>query len=95
MQAIELMRRTGVEFNTMSTVNRLSEGRGREVYLFLKSIGSRFMQFMPVVEYTCRETPGSRPTSYRPTPREARWASGPCRPAPSATSCATSSTSGS
>ncbi len=61
MQAIELMRRTGVEFNTMSTVNRLSEGRGREVYLFLKSIGSRFMQFMPVVEYTCRETPGSRP----------------------------------
>lgn len=61
MHAIELMRRTGVEFNTMTTVNRLSEGRGREVYLFLKSIGSRFMQFMPVVEYTCRKKPGSRP----------------------------------
>lgn len=61
MHAIELMRRTGVEFNTMTTVNRLSEGRGREVYLFLKSIGSRFMQFMPVVEYTCRKEPGSRP----------------------------------
>lgn len=61
MQAIALMRRTGVEFNTMTTVNRLSEGRGREVYLFLKSIGSRFMQFMPVLEYTCRKSPDSRP----------------------------------
>lgn len=61
VRAIELMRRTGVEFNTMTTVNRLSEGRGREVYLFLKSIGSRFMQFMPVMEYTCRESPEARP----------------------------------
>jgi len=61
MQAIERMRRAGVEFNTMTTVNRLSEGRGREVYLFLKSIGSRFMQFMPVVEYTCRKSPADRP----------------------------------
>lgn len=61
MQAIARMRRAGVEFNTMTTVNRLSEGRGREVYLFLKSIGSRFMQFMPVVEYTCRQGPDSRP----------------------------------
>lgn len=51
MRAIELFRLYGVEFNTMTTVNRASEGRGLEVYQFLKSIGSRYMQFMPVVEH--------------------------------------------
>lgn len=61
MRAVELMRRTGVEFNTMSTVNRLSEGRGREVYRFLKSIGSRYMQFMPVVEHVAGGGDGRRP----------------------------------
>lgn len=52
VRAIAMMRSEGVEFNTLSTVNRMSEGRGAEVYEFLKSVGSRFMQFMPVVEHT-------------------------------------------
>ena len=51
MRGLEILRRTGVEFNTMSTVNKASEGRGLEVYQFLKYIGSRYMQFMPVVEH--------------------------------------------
>lgn len=51
VSGIQLLRSAGVEFNTMSTVNSRSEGRGLEVYQFLKSLGSRFMQFMPVVEH--------------------------------------------
>lgn len=51
MQGLETLRRHGVEFNTMSTVNHASEGRGLEVYQFLKNVGSRYMQFMPVVEH--------------------------------------------
>ena len=51
MAGLQLLRQGDVEFNTMSTVNRFSEGRGLEVYQFLKSLGSRFMQFMPVVEH--------------------------------------------
>ena len=51
MAGLRLLRQGDVEFNTMSTVNRFSEGRGLEVYQFLKSLGSRFMQFMPVVEH--------------------------------------------
>lgn len=50
MRAVELCAARGVEYNTLSTVNRLSEGRGAEVYRFLRGIGSRFMQFLPVVE---------------------------------------------
>ena len=48
---LRLLQQGGVEFNTMSTVNHFSEGRGLEVYQFLKSLGSRYMQFMPVVEH--------------------------------------------
>ena len=51
MHAVSLLRQRGVQFNTMTTVNKASEGRGAEVYRFLKSIGSRYMQFMPVVEH--------------------------------------------
>lgn len=51
IRGVELFHRYGVKFNTMTTVNKASVGRGAEVYAFLKSIGSRFMQFMPVVEH--------------------------------------------
>ena len=51
LRGIEMLHRYGVEFNTLTTINKASEGRGLEVYSFLKRIGSRYMQFMPVVEY--------------------------------------------
>lgn len=51
MRGLQYLREGGVEFNTMSTVNHASEGHGLEVYQFLKSIGSHYMQFMPVVEH--------------------------------------------
>ena len=51
VSAIGMLYRYGVEYNTMTTVNRASEGRGAEVYDFLKRLGTRFMQFMPVVEH--------------------------------------------
>jgi len=51
LRGIRALQRAGAPFNTMSTVNKASEGRGREVYRFLKSIGSHYMQLMPVVEH--------------------------------------------
>ncbi|CDN31207.1 Putative arylsulfatase regulatory protein [Mucinivorans hirudinis] len=51
MQAIERMHRHKTEFNTLSAVSRYSQGRGAEIYRFMKAIGSRYMQFLPVVEY--------------------------------------------
>jgi uncharacterized protein len=51
IQGVALLHQYKVEFNTLSVVTNLSEGRGREIYLFLKSLGSRYMQFLPVVEY--------------------------------------------
>lgn len=49
MRGLNLLIDNGVEFNTLSTVNAVSKGRGAEVYNFLKKTGSRVMQFLPVV----------------------------------------------
>ncbi|MBQ3882257.1 MAG: anaerobic sulfatase-maturation protein [Bacteroidales bacterium] len=51
MKGLQFLRNRDAQFNTLSTINKASEGRGLEVYQFLKSIGSRYMQFMPVVEH--------------------------------------------
>lgn len=51
MHGLETLHRSRVEFNTLTTVSKAGEGRGEEVYRFLKSVGSRYMQFMPVYEH--------------------------------------------
>lgn len=66
IRGIELMSRMGVEYNTLSVVNNLSEGRGAEVYRFMKSIGSRYMQFLPVVEHVVDVEGSSRPLIVAP-----------------------------
>ena len=68
MRGVNLLRQRGVQFNTMTTVNKASEGRGAEVYRFLKSIGSRYMQFMPVVEHVMYpvDSQGRMQTKARP-----------------------------
>lgn len=52
MKGIERLYRNRVEYNTLTTVNLHSEGRGAEVYNFLRGI-SLFMQFLPVAELLC------------------------------------------
>jgi uncharacterized protein len=57
MNVIELLHRHKVEFNTLSAVNSYNVHCASETYRFLKKIGSGFMQFLPVVEYTADERP--------------------------------------
>ncbi|MCK9628223.1 MAG: anaerobic sulfatase maturase, partial [Bacteroidales bacterium] len=59
MNGINLLKKYKVEFNTLSVVNKLSEKRGREVYQFLRNIGSHYMQFLPAVEHVV-EIPGRK-----------------------------------
>lgn len=51
MRGVELLHRYDVDFNTLTTVSKAGEGKGTEVYQFMKNIGSHYMQFMPVLEY--------------------------------------------
>jgi uncharacterized protein len=50
MRGLELLKKHGVEFNTLTVVNRANSQQPLEVYRFLKSIGSQFIQFIPLVE---------------------------------------------
>lgn len=81
ISGLTALRQAGASFNTMSTVNRHSEGRGLEVYQFLKSIGSRYMQFMPVVEHVKypvdkdgRKQKKARPFIVNPSAKDAEIA---------------------
>ena len=50
MRGIELLYANGVEFNTLTVVNRRNSNEPLEVYRFLRRIGSGFIQFIPLVE---------------------------------------------
>lgn len=67
LAGIEKLKRAGVEFNTLSAVGAASKGRGVDIYRFLKSIGSHYMQFLPVSEYTKIVDKYSRPVICSPT----------------------------
>lgn len=56
VKGIENLYRNNVEYNTLSTINHLSENQGLEVYQFLKRCGTNFMQFLPVMEFVNKTT---------------------------------------
>ncbi len=51
MKGLALLIKHKVEFNTLSVVNDYNAKYPDEVYRFLKNAGSRYMQFLPVVEW--------------------------------------------
>ncbi len=74
MEGVRLMAQSGVEFNTLSVVNHLCEGRGAEIYQFFKSIGSKYMQFLPAVEHVVDKEGHHRPLIVSPETENARIA---------------------
>lgn len=49
-RGIEALQKADVEFNTLTVVNAVNAQEPLRVYRFLKSMGVKFMQFIPVVE---------------------------------------------
>ena len=65
VNALELLKTYQVDFNTLTVVNDQNWHKGKETYLALKTLGSRFMQFIPVVE---RKNRGIAETTYFSVP---------------------------
>jgi uncharacterized protein len=55
MRGLSFLKKHGVEFNTLTVVNRKNAYFPLEVYHFLKEIGSQYLQFIPVVEQVAQE----------------------------------------
>jgi uncharacterized protein len=75
--AAKLLQRHEVPFNTLTCVNRINGRRPIDVYRFLtQELGSRHIQFIPIVEYKTFETaapetwdPGALPIDGTPAAR--------------------------
>ena len=50
MRGIEVLKKHKVEFNTLTCVHATTVKEPERIYRFLKSIGSKFIQFIPIVE---------------------------------------------
>ena len=75
MRTIGMFRERGVEYNTLSVVNRLCEGRGAEIYRFFRdTVRSRYMQFLPAVEHVVDVEGFHRPLIVAPEREGARLA---------------------
>lgn len=50
MRGLHVLRKHSVEFNTLTCVNSVTVQHPVKIYKFLKSIGSKYLQFIPIVE---------------------------------------------
>jgi uncharacterized protein len=75
INAISFLKKHNVEFNTLTVVTDRSEGRGAEVYRFLKSTGSRYMQFLAAVEHIVNVKKDERPVIVKPGTKGSTMAS--------------------
>ena len=55
MRGLSILKKHGVEFNTLTVIHRKNSYHAREIYSFLKQIGSRYLQFIPIVEQLAAE----------------------------------------
>jgi uncharacterized protein len=57
MQGLQHLKRHGVEFNILCTVNAANEKHGRTVYRFFRDeLGAKWIQFIPIIERASEET---------------------------------------
>jgi uncharacterized protein len=77
VRALALLLHAGVEVNTLTVVHRLNYQHGRQVYRFLRRLGSRHMQFIPLVERITGENRFAAPPREEPQAPVAPWTAPP------------------
>jgi uncharacterized protein len=76
MRGLEMLRKHGVAYNTLTTLHRANADHPAEVYRFLKNeCGSRFLQFIPIIERVADSDP-SRAGALRPAAQTAHGSIG-------------------
>ena len=70
MRGLEVLKKHGVEFNTLTVINRKNSYRALDVYRFLKEIGSKYLQFIPVVEQVAEQPDANGLVLIKPFSRQ-------------------------
>ncbi len=76
MRGLEVLKKHGVEFNTLTVINRKNSYRALDVYHFLKQIGSKYLQFIPVVEQLAEQPDSNGLVLIKPYSRQKAAVSG-------------------
>lgn len=76
MRGLDVLKRHGVDFNTLTTVHRMNSYRALEVYRFLKQLGSKHLQFIPVVEQVAEQPDSNGLVLIKPFSRQKASVSG-------------------
>lgn len=50
MRGLETLQKHAVDYNILCTVHRANAGKGRSIYRFLRTLGTQYLQFIPIVE---------------------------------------------
>jgi uncharacterized protein len=50
MAGLDRLRTHKAEYNILTTIHRANAGKGKEIYRFLRDLGTRHLQFIPIVE---------------------------------------------
>ncbi len=66
LRSVGFLKKHGVEFNTLTVVQRHNSRYPLEVYRFLRGIGHGFLQFIPVVERVAAPNGSGAPTLVSP-----------------------------
>lgn len=73
MRGWQYLRKHGVEFNILCTVNAANQDHGRAVYRFFRDeLGAKWMQFIPIVERATAETLDIANQGWRERPGQNR-----------------------
>jgi len=73
LRGIDALRRHGVEYNILCTVNRRNAAHPRRVYRYLRELGSPFLQFIPIVERLRADGSPAGPPQDEPEAELAPW----------------------
>ena len=69
VRAVQLLRKHGVEWNAMATVNRANVSHPLEFYHFFKEIECTYLQFTPIVEFKMKDEGMKDESLIAPTSR--------------------------
>lgn len=68
MRRLGVLKRHGINFNTLTVVHRDNARHPLEVYRFLQDVGSAYMQFIPLVERVPDDSTRARGFTHAPPP---------------------------